>query len=413
MSNLVETALEALNKCSDLVCFSNPDFEKDVLRIPIQLLDEFLNKVPDKFFNTLAYKFSFEDEKKFQKVLNHIVYHRSELVWRYIFMTGEIASRLSEAFKLAPEAYMKMLPVILPIFLLYRPHIYRNFLYKIVQYLKFEEILTYKKNSKTIMDILDEKGIDLEKEMIELKKETRVDMYSVKRVVENLNQYSNYSYSTWKTLQSNVLGSTSKYIWDTICGKTSKNVTKKDVNKLKEFASVHGITNVENMNHRQLCARLSDVSQYSTADCDVNDVDPWTMESMSEIPRERWYKIGQNCFDINSLNEAVKRGDTFNPFNRSWLDVEDIRKRHNIVQNTIKTNKIHELKDVPMLTKEQYISQILLNVWGHMKYPVPLSDFLKASENELDMVFESFKKFALIILTRKDFLMYAKKISRD
>ncbi len=309
----------------------------------------------------------------------------------------------------------KVLPVVLPIMLSKNKiSLVYETLDQIFRSFDEENTYFYRAFSHLIVNTLEERGFNIRKEMKKYIKELEIDgpeRNIIWRGIKLLEQYKNYS--PWSSLKNNVVGSTSKYVWDYICGKNSSNITFKDLQNLRKFAAAQGIVNSNLMNHRQICAELSKVVNDNNVQCDPSDVDPWTMENMSEIPKERWYKIGNNCFDIDSLHEAIKQGIRTNPFDRTTLNTVDIGKRYNFLQNTSRTNKIEELKKIPMPSKEQYTNQILLATWSHMHYPIPITDFLKASENELDKVMESLKMFPVITLKNQELEKYDKSENRD
>ncbi len=221
--------------------------------------------------------------------------------------------------------------------------------------------------------------------------------------------------SDWDKLRKKVVGTSSVRVWDPLCRVTdTSRVTEADLTFLRNKARFYEIENWEKLNVRQLCAGLAKVN-ISNHDCSLEDSDPWSMEAMSDIPRHRWYKIDKHCFDIESLHEAIKRGETTNPFTRAELPVQDILARYNAINTYYNPKKkvASYLENVPMLTREHLRSQTLGTIWSHFRYPIPVSSFLTANEKELDDCIEAMQSYSAIPLSQNEVERYLTAGNRD
>lgn len=116
------------------------------------------------------------------------------------------------------------------------------------------------------------------------------------------------------------------YTWDKSCETLGDRRTTK-LTKLRALASELGIE-AKDLNKTALCHALSERAKRpffpDAHDCDLETVDPWTLEKMAATPPLKRYKIGQHCFDLQSLEKAVQIGTTKNPFDRSDLPTPQI-----------------------------------------------------------------------------------------
>lgn len=399
-------ALRILRNCTSLDCRL---LAKSIKSIDIEEAMEFLSllqddEIPIFLYNHISvslYSFSI------RLTLEHIARNRPRTVWKTTFSNPLICEKIAHLLGLQFRIMDVMYPTILPLMLQIKDlrilsevlcHILIGF-FMIMEGEKY-----FHKYSPIIFRTLERQGLDHENlitSYIKASNASTLSRVQLIKAIKLINKYKDAA-SPWEIIQENVIGSTAKFVWDTMCGKTSSQISIIELEKLQKYANSHQINDAKSMNHRQLCAKLANVTFNLTEECDLNDIDPWTMESMSEIPKERWYKIGKNCFDINSLNHAVEQGMTVNPFDRTLLDKHAIKTRYNLLHNTFRQNKIDAIRAVPTLSKEQYTSQLLATIWGKMKYPLPIPEFLKATENELNNVFESLKNYPVVPLTNQE-----------
>jgi len=346
---------------------------------------------------------------RFDVVFEHIAQHRSPALWASLVSQKNIFEQTVAKFA-RPNIFQsleRMLPVILPLMIQNRSYRYQpwyvlSYLFRAL-YAQPNRRFLFKKYGDIISRMLLERGMDPREVYIDsLKYDKDFRDNALKWLLPR-------DKPLWNVLKESVIGSSSKFLWDTIC---SKSVTQQDVGKLRTWATLHGIPNAETMSGRQLCARLANVS-LPIDSCKQDDIDPWSQESMHEIPPYRWYKIGNNCFDIRSLHEAVKRGEQRNPFDRSPLDTNAIEQRFDLIANTYAINRLQALKEVPMVTKQQYLTQTLANIWSVFKYPVSIDAFLKASETDLDNVLDSMIAFSVIPLTTNEVQRYRNSVGKD
>jgi len=363
----------------------------------LHLSDEDIAKV-------LIASYSVSDDK-FDAVFNHIAQHRSSALWVSLSNNKNIFAGTVQRFN-HPDIFQsldKMLPVILPSMIKKRsfvPSYVLSYVFEAL-YAQPNKKALFEKYGKIISPTLMEKNLDPREVYRASLRSANVRADALKWLLPGK--------SLWNVLKGSIIESSSKFLWDTIC---SKRVTQQDVDKLRTWATLHGIPNAETMSGRELCARLANVS-LPIDSCGQDDIDPWSQESMHEIPPYRWYKIGNNCFDIQSLHEAVKRGERRNPFDRSPLDVNAIEQRYDLIANTYAINRLQALKEVPMVTKQQYLTQTLANIWSVFKYPVSIDAFLKASETDLDNVMDSMISFNVIPLTTNEVQRYRNSVGKD
>jgi hypothetical protein len=377
-------------------------------RLTPEEISELLMFLPDEDMGkVLKRSYTARDEQKFIAIFNHIGQHRTSAVWMSLAEDEDVMHAAIGRFGY-PEIFdslNRMLPVILPIFL--SQEIYND--WYVVLYL-FRAFLAQPKKQELFQkygDFISRELISQGRDPKELFKAAiaYIDDENDRKEIWRLLPKRNW----WDVLKKSVIGFSAKFLWDTICRTTP---SQQDVEKLREWAAAHGIPNAEKMNGRQLCVTLASV-HLPADDCDPEDIDPWSQESMYEIPPHRRYKIGDHCFDIQSLHEAVQKGERRNPFDRSPLDVSAIQNRYALIRNTYKMNPLHGLRDIPIMNKQQFLTQTLANIWSVFKYPVPIEAFLRASEPELDNVLHALASYSVIPLTTNEVQRYKSAKERD
>ena len=128
------------------------------------------------------------------------------------------------------------------------------------------------------------------------------------------------------------------------------------------------------------------------------------METMSEIPPYRRYKIGNHCFDLFSLASSIKSGATANPYTRENLPVDDIMDHFGIISKlmTTKSSLIDDVRNSSILSKEGIQKQKFTQVLTKMRYPISMDAFFKADDHIMDKIFDDFINFRIIPITNQD-----------
>lgn len=204
--------------------------------------------------------------------------------------------------------------------------------------------------------------------------------------------------SLWALLRKKVRGNLFTYVWDQFCRTFGSGELEKYRNLAREF----GIQNVENMNKAQLCVEFNklplSVLQQDAANCNLDDTDPWSLDNIGDIPPFRRYKIGHQCFDLNSLEEAIKRKEKVNPFTREQLPLEDIQRTLEKSSRMLRTdeNFLNRMRATPLLTKQAHMSQLIGNIWSKLPYPTSPENFLAASETELNNMWKEMLQYDVL-----------------
>lgn len=222
--------------------------------------------------------------------------------------------------------------------------------------------------------------------------------------------------SSWSSLRTQVKSQSSifKYTWDQFCSIFGS----QDVEKYRKLASELNIPGASKMNKAQLCTALNNIKskylQDEAMNCALDDVDPWTMDSINDIPPYRRYRIGENCFDIVSLMDSIEKGQTSNPFNRQELPVADIIDKFSKIQKMLKSRDdfYERVTETPILSHKSILSQKLGQIWSQMKYPTSIDNFLNANEVELDNVVDELSNYDVLNINLQDLTKYKRSSNK-
>ena len=193
------------------------------------------------------------------------------------------------------------------------------------------------------------------------------------------------------------------YVWDPMCRRSGDDAV--DIKKLRGIAADLNLPGADTMNKRALCAELAKFT-VPMSDCDLDAMDPWSMELIKDIPPHRRYKIGSHCFDIESLREAVVRGDTTNPYDRTKIDRAEIEARHNLLSKIYQPGALATIRNSPLLTQEQMRTSALATIWSHLPNPIPIESFLAATDAELEAVITELSTYEAVPLTDNELTQF-------
>lgn len=186
------------------------------------------------------------------------------------------------------------------------------------------------------------------------------------------------------------------FIWDELCAKPGA-----DMNELQHIASSLGIE-VAGKTKRELCMELAFIKtkEMTAPACDITDADPWTMDSMGDIPPYRRYKVGNRCFDIFSLRTAIENGTTTNPFDRTPLPVDKILQRSQYLDSILQEADtfLENLSQVP-INHQALLRQRATNLFSRINYAIDISVFLSSTAEQVSKVLRALHDFEVTRIT--------------
>ena len=208
----------------------------------------------------------------------------------------------------------------------------------------------------------------------------------------------------------------SENVWDMVRREIKNNpyrftfqqpcMTPDNVSEVKAIAESINLR-TDGKSKRDICTSLTDFIE-KRPECNLDETDPYSMDTMNEIPPYRRYKIGNQCFDLFSLVSSIQSGSTTNPFTRDKLPVDDIMERYNNVTKLVisKSSLVEDVRNSSILSLEGMQKQKFTHVLTKMRYPISMDSFFRADESIMDKIFNDFINFQIIPISNQEKIAY-------
>jgi len=217
----------------------------------------------------------------------------------------------------------------------------------------------------------------LEKTKLLNSKENQDIPPALKNIFEKMKKL--FVLSPWKTVKNAITLTKRDFKWQAICADTSS----RSVGQLRTALLRLGKKVSPSKTKAEMCLALAENLYYRDPSC--ADQTSLKGDSFRDIPSWRIYKIGEQCFDIFSLEKLES-----NPYTRAPLPRNLIVKRLDILRELLEDHGGEErlvvrVKNSTILSPETSLARTWTNFVGnHLIYTVSPEVILKSTDSQLD-----------------------------